>query len=179
VVGPPAGDLDVVVVEAEDRRHGARLLHPRLVHRFGPLAHQAHAVVEGEGTGRHQRGVLAQAVTGEVGGVDAEALHGVEDHEAGEERRELRVPGVLQLLGVGVEQEPGEVAVGHRRRLLHQLPAVVAHPGSSHAGALRALAGKGEREHPVASLLAHRCGVHRLPRARLGPGTVRHRATRW
>ena len=47
VVGPPAGDLDVLVVQPEHRGHGAGVVDAGLVHRLGPLADQAHAVVEG------------------------------------------------------------------------------------------------------------------------------------
>ena len=45
-VGAAAGDLDLVVVEAEHRGHRAGVLDAGLVHRIGALAHQAHALVE-------------------------------------------------------------------------------------------------------------------------------------
>ena len=62
-------------------------------------------------------------------GLDAEALDRVEDHQAGHERGELGVARVLELVGVGVEQQPGDVApvdlAGDRAGLLDQLPALV------------------------------------------------------
>ena len=47
-VGAAAGDLDLVVVEAEHRGHRAGVLDAGLVHRLGPLDDEAHAVVEAE-----------------------------------------------------------------------------------------------------------------------------------
>ena len=63
-VGPPAGDLDLVVVEAEDRGHRARAVAAGVVHRLGPLGDEAHALVEAERAGGGERGVLAEAVAG-------------------------------------------------------------------------------------------------------------------
>jgi hypothetical protein len=146
-VGPAAGDLDVLVVEAEHRGHRAGVVQARFVHRLGPLGHQPDAVVVGERAAGRERGVLAEAVASAEAGLDAEPLHRVEDHEAGDERAELRVAGVLQLLGVGVEQQSGDVALGVGRGLFDQLPALVIRPRSAHAGALGALAGEGERKH--------------------------------
>ena len=111
-----------------------------------------------------ERGVLAEAVAGAEARLDAEALDRVEHHQAGDERAELGVAGVLQLVGVGVEQQAGDVAVGVRRRLLDELPALVVGPRPAHAGALGALAGEREREHAMA----------RLDRSRgAGPATAR------
>ena len=53
-----------------------------------------------------------------------------------------------QLLGVGVEQQRGDVAPGDLTRLLDELPALVIDPRSPHAGPLRPLAGERESEHP-------------------------------
>ena len=50
-----------------------------------------------------------------------------------DERGQLRVAGVLQLVGVGVEQQAGDVALGDLGRLVDQLPALVVGPGSAHA----------------------------------------------
>ena len=69
-----------------------------------------------------ERGVLAEAVAGAERRLDAEALDGVEHDEARDERGELRVAGVLQLVGVGVEQQSRDVAVGDLGRLVDQLP---------------------------------------------------------
>ena len=94
-----------------------------------------------------ERGVLAEAVAGAEARLDAEALDGVEHHQAGDERRQLGVAGVAQLVGVGVEEQRGDVAVGDLAGLLDELPALVIDPGPAHAGPLRALAGEREGEH--------------------------------
>ena len=133
LLGPAAGDLDQVVVEAEHRGHRARVVVAGLVHRVGALADQAHAVVERQRAGGGERGVLAEAVAGAEARLDAQALDGVEHHQAGDERRQLRVAGVLQLVGVGVEQQARDVALGDLRCLVDQLPALVVGPGSTHA----------------------------------------------
>src|SRR5690606_2820095 len=97
--------------------------------------------------GGGEGGVLAEAVAGAEAGLDAEPLDGVEHHQAGDERGELGVARVAQLLGVGVEEELADVPAGHVARLLDELPALVVHPRSPHAGALRPLTGEGECEH--------------------------------
>ena len=78
---------------------------------------------------------------------DAEPLDGVEHHQAGHERGELGVAGVLQLVGVGVAEQRVEIALGVLAGLVDQLPAVVLAPRPTHAGTLRSLAGEDEGEH--------------------------------
>ena len=51
LVGAPAGHVDLVVVEAEDGGHRARLGQPGVVHRLGAGGDEAHAVVEAERAG--------------------------------------------------------------------------------------------------------------------------------
>ena len=94
-----------------------------------------------------QRRVLAEAVPGAVAGVDAEPLDGVEHHQTRHERRELRVARVLELVGVGVEQQLADVAAGDLAGFVDQLPALVVGPRAPHARALRPLAGERECEH--------------------------------
>ena len=147
LVGAAAGDVDLVVVEAEHGGHRARLGEPGLVHGVGPGDDEAHAVVEPEGAGGGEGGVLAEAVAGAEARLDAEPLDGVEDHQAGDERRQLGVAGVAQLVGVGVEQQRGDVPPGDVAGFLDELPALVVDPGSTHAGPLRSLAREREREH--------------------------------
>jgi hypothetical protein len=72
-------------------------------------------------------------VPGAVAGLDTEAFDGVEDDEAGDEGGELRVAGVAEFVGVGVEQEAGDVAFGHLRGLIDEFPALVVGPRSAHA----------------------------------------------
>ena len=142
-----AGDLDLIVVEAEHGGHRARLRDAGFVHRRRALDDEPDAVLEAERAGGRQRRVLAEAVAGAEAGVDAEALDGVEHHQARHERRQLRVAGVLQLVGVGVEQQLADVAPGDLARLVDQLPALVVDPRPTHAWTLRPLAGERECEH--------------------------------
>ena len=135
-VGPAAGDLDLVVVEAEHRGHGARVVVAGVVHRVGALADEAHAVVEAERAGGGECGVLAEAVAGAEARLDAEALDGVEHDQARHEGGELGVAGVLQLVGVGVEEQAGDIAVGDRRCLVDEFPTLVIGPGATHARSL-------------------------------------------
>ncbi len=83
-----------------------------------------------------------------------EALDRVEGDEAGHERGELGVAGVLELVGAGVEQEVGDVSSGHLARLRHELPRGVVDPCRPEARALGALAGEGERDHRPSDRLA-------------------------
>lgn len=155
-VGSAAGHFDLVVVEPEHRCHGADVVVAGVEHGIGSLAHQPHAFVEPERTGGGERGVLAEAVTGAAAGLDAQPLDGVEHHQAGDEGGELSVAGVAQLVGVGVEQQPGDIALGHLGRLCDQFPAVVVGPGATHARPLRALAREGERKHDAESVDGYR-----------------------
>ena len=53
------------------------------LHGLAPLGDQPDALVEGQGAGGHEGGVLAEAVAGADRGLDAEALDRVEHHQAG------------------------------------------------------------------------------------------------
>ena len=94
-----------------------------------------------------ERRVLAEAVAGAEAGVDADALDGVEHHQARHERGQLGVAGVLQFVGVGVEQQLADVSSGDLARLVDQLPALVIDPRSTHSWTLRSLTGERECEH--------------------------------
>ena len=123
-----------------------------MVHRVGPFADQAHSFVEAESAGCREGGVLAEAVAGAVAGFEAQSLGGVEHDQAGHEGGELGVAGVLQLVGVGVEEEAGDVAFGDLGCLVDELPALVFGPGAAHARPLRTLAGEGEGKHDPCSV---------------------------
>jgi hypothetical protein len=146
-IGEVAGDAHLVVVEAEDSRHGARTGEPRLVHRSGAHRHQLQTLLEAEGPGRGQRRVLAETVTGTEARVDADAADRVEHHEARHVRGHLRVAGVLQLVGIGVAEERADVTADDVARLVDEFPALVLLPWTAHPGPLRALSGKRESEH--------------------------------
>ena len=60
----------------------------------------------------------------------------------------------LQLVGVGVEQQPADVAVGDLGCLVDELPALVIDPRPAHARPLRTLAGEGEGKHGLDGLLS-------------------------
>ena len=147
VVGTPACDVDLVVVEAEHGGHRAGLCQAGVVHRRAALAHEPDPVVEAERAGGGERGVLAEAVAGAVAGFDAETLDRVEHHQARHERRQLGIAGVLEFVGVGVAEQGADVAAGDVAGLVDQFPALVIAPGQPHAGALRPLAREGEGEH--------------------------------
>jgi hypothetical protein len=121
-VGPPAGHVAVLVVEPEHCRHGPGVVLGGLLHGVAPGHDRAHALVEREGAGGGEGGVLAQAVAGGGAGGDADALDGVEHHQAEDERRQLGVARLAQLLGVGLEQQAGDVTAGNDRRFADQLP---------------------------------------------------------
>ena len=94
-----------------------------------------------------ERGVLPEAVPGAVARLDAKAFGGVEDHQAGDERGQLGVAGVAQLVGVGVEQQLADVAIGDLTGFADQFPALVFEPRPTHPRTLRALPGKREGKH--------------------------------
>ncbi len=95
------------------------------MHRLGALRDQTNALTKRERAGGDQRGVLAQAVARAETRVEAGAFDRIEHHEAGHERRELCVARVLQLFGVGVEQQSLEVALDDFARLTDQLPGIL------------------------------------------------------
>ena len=103
-LGALAGGVDGVVVGAHHRRHGPGVLLGRVVHGLAPLDHEPHALVEAEGAAGGQGGVLAQAVARAHGGLDADALDGVEDDEAEHERGQLGVGAEGELVLVDVER---------------------------------------------------------------------------
>ena len=145
--GAVAGDQHIVVVEAENSGHGALALLGRGLHGVAPLGHQRYRVAEVEHARRGQRRVLAETVAGVAGGLGAEPGHRVEHHHGHDERGELAVAGLGQLLGTGSEKQAGDVAVGCRRRLCHQLPRGMIGPGLTHAGLLGPLARIHEDDH--------------------------------
>ena len=154
VVGDPhvavdagAGDLDVVVVEAEDGGHRAGSLRRGGAHRRAAFGDEVEALLERQGPAGHEGGVLAEAVPCRRGGLDAHALDGVEHDQAGHEGGQLGVVGGSQLLGVGVEQQPGDIASQDRRGFVHELPGRVLLPCVAHGRLLRALPREGEDDH--------------------------------
>src|SRR5690606_38195099 len=72
-VGAAAGDVAVLVVEAQHGGHGAGVVLGGLLHGVATGYHRAHALLEGEHAGGGQRRVLAEAVAGGGGGGHADA----------------------------------------------------------------------------------------------------------
>jgi hypothetical protein len=67
---------------------------------------------------------------------ESETLGGVEHHQAGDERRELGVASVAKFIGVGIEKEIADVAVGNLGSLVDELPTFVLDPGPAHTRSL-------------------------------------------
>ncbi len=132
-VDPCACGADEIVVEPEHGGHGAVLLVGGDLHGLAPFGDEADGVLEREGARRAQGAVLAERVSGCEARRQAGALDGVEDDHAEYERGELAVAGVLQLVGVGAEQQIGHVAAAGVGGLLDQLPGLVGDPGVAHS----------------------------------------------
>ena len=81
-VGAAACDVNVLVVEAEDRGHRAGPFEPGVVHCGCASGHQADAVVETKRAGGSQCGVFAERMAGTKAGLDPESFGSVEHHEA-------------------------------------------------------------------------------------------------
>ena len=135
-VGAPAGNLDLVVVEPEHRCHGAGVLDSGLMHGVCAFDDQTHTLVEAQCARCRQRGVLAEAVARAEARLETETFCRVEHHQARHERRQLRVAGVAQLVGVGIEQEVADIAFGNVGRLVDELPAFVFDPWPAHTRSL-------------------------------------------
>ena len=145
--GAVAGDQHIVVIEAQNGRHGALALLGRSLHGVAPLGHQRHRVAEVEHARRGQRRVLAEAVAGVAGGLGAEPGHRVEHDHGHDERGELAVAGLGQLLGAGGEKQAGDVPVGGCSRPLPPAPTRVIGPGFAHGGLLGPLSRIHEDDH--------------------------------
>ena len=129
-LGTLARGLDVVVFEAEDGDHRPGALLGGVLHRGAALGDEAQPVLEGERAGRDEGGVLAEAVPGGGRRLEAEALGGVEDDEAGHEGGELGVGGPGQRLLVGVEEQSGDVSVEDLARRARRAPRTGGPPSS-------------------------------------------------
>ena len=147
-VDTPARRLDALVVEAEHGDHRARGALGGLAHGGAALGDEAQPVFEVQRARGHESRVLAEAVTGRCRRLDAEALGGVEDDQALDERGDLGVVGSGQRFLVGLEEEMGEIASSDLRGETDELERRVVDPGRAHAGSLRALTGKRKCQQP-------------------------------
>ena len=152
-LGPQAGYLDRLVVESEHDPHRAVPFVGGGLHGLASLRDYRHTLVEGEGAGRHEGGVLAEAVAGACRRLDAHPLHRVEDDQAQGEGGQLSVAGLPQLLPTGSKEEMSQVSAGQVGCVCDELPGWVVGPGLTHPRSLRALARKHEYGHaPVTSI---------------------------
>ncbi len=142
-----AGDVDLLVVEAEHGGHGAFAFVGGGLHGIAPLTDEADPVGEIERTGGGQRRVLAKGVTGVTGRRDAEPFDGVQHDQAEHERRHLGVAGLAEFLGFGMQEQCGDIPLGGLGRLGDELPRRVVDPRFAHARLLRPLTGVGEHDH--------------------------------
>ena len=138
---------DGVVVGAEHRGHRPGSGVGGGLHGGAALGDEAHAVLEAQRADRGEGAVLAEAVAGGAGTAHAEPGDGVVHDEAQDVGGELRVLRALELLGVGVEEQRGDVATAGLGGGGDDRPGRVVGPGAAHAGLLGPLAGEREGEH--------------------------------
>jgi len=182
-VGPPRlQELgQAVVVEADDRGHGA--VAPGGLHAQAALAHEAHAVGEGDHAGSHEGRVLAHRVAGEEGRLEGGPTRrgegGLERAQVGDRGGQEGGLGVLrpiEVLGRAAESEGGDrltergVGLGEDDRGFRERGG----ERLAHAHGLRPLAGEDERDpchrphHTSASgpTRANACRHATIPRTR-------------
>ena len=109
---PPAELLDLLVGEAEDRRHRARALACRLGHREPALADEADRLGGREHARRGERRELADRVPDDDVGLEAPLAHGGEDGEARRDERRLLDLRLDELLERRLEAQALEVEAG-------------------------------------------------------------------
>ena len=113
----------------------------------------------------------------QAAGNEAEALDGVEYHQAHHERGQLGVGRAGQLLHRGLEQQRGEITPGDFGGFGRHFPRGMVDPGVTHPGPLRSLSREGKGQHlptPLDCVLDARPGkvVSRSPRWRDKCGTA-------
>ncbi len=111
IVGDAATrDLDVVIVEAEDRGHRSFAFFGRNLHGLAAFGDESHGVGKVDGARCGERGVLAQTVPRVAGGLDTDAGHGVENDHRQHKCGELRVARLFEVLGIGPQQQVLDIA---------------------------------------------------------------------
>ena len=73
----------------------------RYLHGLATFHHEGNGVGEVQRARGSEGAVLTQAVPGMTGGIDAQALDGVQDHHAGHEGGQLGVVGLAELVSIG------------------------------------------------------------------------------
>jgi hypothetical protein len=155
--GRRADGLRGVLIEPEQRGHRAGTRRGRGVREPSALFDEAKAVIELEGAGGGERGVLAETVAGDErrgGSGDARFPRGGEAGQARDVDGRLRIRGLPELFGRPLEaqmaQRPAERRVGALEQLAGGREPFV--EVAAHAGLLRPLAG----EHPRDGTVRHR-----------------------
>ncbi len=138
--------VEFTLGELEDRGHGADARRDSLLHVAAALTDQLDCVGEIESAGRDQRGVFAQAVTGDVIGLDASFPQ--HSGRGGRDRQQRRLGILGQLEGVfgtpeaEFGQRKAERGVGFVKDLSRN--SEIVSQALAHTGELRSLAGKNE-----------------------------------
>ena len=91
VVDRGTGLFNSGVVQAQYGGHGSHRVLSRYLHGLAAFHHEGNGVGEVQRARGSEGAVLAQAVPGMAGGVDAQALDGVQDHHAGHKGGQLGV----------------------------------------------------------------------------------------
>ncbi|MNT09702.1 hypothetical protein D3C72_1444990 [compost metagenome] len=133
-----------IVIQTENRGHGARANRHGSLHGVGAHAYQAHGIVKRQRTGGRQRGVLAQAVAGhDVGLATARGAPGRVERDAGRQHGGLGIGGQVELLHGPLRDQRAQVLPEGLRGLRHGVSdRRNARPGIQHADSLRTLARK-------------------------------------
>ena len=142
-----ADALHDLVVEAEDRRHRARVLAGRLRHREPTLAHERDGLFDPERPGRRQRGELADRVADDKVRLDPARANGGAHREARRDESRLLDLRLDELRLRPLEAEMLQIEAGSRACALEDVASLgdgrrdlLAHPDLE-----RPLAGEAER----------------------------------
>ena len=141
-----AGILDRGGLQAHDRRHRANAGRHGLLHRLRTKAHERQRLGEGKRACGDERGVFAQAVTGEqIGRSAAGGAPGAVDRHIGGQHERLRIDRLVERFAIAVLDQRPEILPQRRggfgECVAHHRIALVA---THHARGLRSLTGKNQ-----------------------------------
>ena len=165
-VGRRLGDLARGLdVEAEQRRHRPDADRHRLLHRLAAALDEPGGIADRQRARRRQRRILAERMTGDIGGVTpdveaAVAFEHADDREARRQQRRLRVLGQHQLAFRTLEHQPRQML---RQRVVDFVEQIARRREGlgerlAHAGRLRSLSGKDESPFHVRRIPVSRRG---------------------
>ena len=149
-----------VVVEPEQRRHGADADRHRLLHRLPARAQQPRGVGDGEGAGGGERGIFAERMAGDELRVAFEIETGFGFQHAHRRERNrhqcrLRILGERERIGWALEHDGGKLGAKRFIDLVEHLPGrrKIRRQRLAHADRLAALARKHECDRHTPSQL--------------------------